>query len=84
MAIKRDVNGIVDYMLDKVEEVDARGDIDIEKQMKYEIALLKEIRQYVRVGLYHRKLLMMAPDVARDTDIVLPVGSTRKGLEGKK
>ena len=74
-TIKRDVNGIVDYLLTQVEAIDDREEIDIEKRVKYGLAYLKEARGYVGLNLQYKKLLMQAPDIARNTGIVLPVGS---------
>ena len=74
-TIKRDVNGIVDYCLDQVEEIDGREDLDIEKRVKYGLAYLKEIRGYMTLNLSYKKLLMQAPEIAKNAGIVLPIGT---------
>lgn len=85
MAIKRDVNGIVDYCLDQVEEIDSRDDLDIDKKVKYGLAYMKEVRGFVGLGLQHKKLMMQAPEIAKNTGIVLPIGSaTPKAIEDGK
>ena len=75
-GIKRDVNGIVDYCLDQVEEIDAREDLDIEKRVKYGLAYLKEVRGYVALNLGYKKLMMQAPEIAKNAGIVLPIGTS--------
>ena len=75
-TIKRDVNGIVDYCLNQVEEIDGREDLDIEKRVKYGLAYLKEVRGYVALNLGYKKLMMQAPEIAKNNGIVLPIGTS--------
>lgn len=85
MAIERNVDGIVDYCIDKVEELDERDDLDIEKKVRYGLAYLKEARGYVGMNLAHKKLTMQAPEIAKNPAIVLPLGSTKpRGVEAEK
>lgn len=73
--IDRNVNGIVDYCLSQVETIDARDDIDLEKKAKIGLAYLKEVRGFVTANLGYKKLLIQAPDIARNNGIILPVGT---------
>ena len=78
--IKRNVDGIVDYCLQKVEEIDSRDDMDAEKKAKIGLAYLKEVRGFVGANLAYKKLMVTSPDVARNTAIVLPVGTVNLSL----
>jgi len=75
--IERNVNGVVDYCISKVEEIDARDDMDVEKKAKICLAYLKQARDYTMANLQHKKLLITAPDVAKNPSIVLPVGTQK-------
>jgi hypothetical protein len=75
-TIKRNDQGIVDYCLDQVEMIDSRDDLDIEKKARYGLAYIKEARGYVSLGLENKKLMMKSPDIAKNANIVLPVGSS--------
>ena len=75
MTIERNVNGIVDYCLSKVEEIDGREDIDVEKKAKIGLAYLKEVRGFVASNLQYKKLMVAAPDIAKNPGIVLALGS---------
>ena len=77
MSIERNVNGIVDYCLEKVEEIDARDDLDIEKKAKIGLSYLKEVRGFVSANLQFKKLMTQSPDVAKNPAIVLTVGTSR-------
>lgn len=76
--IERNINGIVDYCISKVEELDQLEDVSIEKRAKLGLAYLKEARNYTLANLQHKKLLITAPDVAKNADIVLPIGTQMK------
>ena len=78
MTIERNVNGIVDYCLEKVEEIDAREDLDIDKKTKYGLAYLKELRGFASLNLGYKKLMLQAPELAKNSGIVLPIGSQPK------
>jgi hypothetical protein len=77
-TIKRNDQGIVDYCLDQVEMIDSRDDLDIEKKARYGLAYIKEARNYVSLGLQNKKLMMQSPDIAKNANIVLPVGSSKQ------
>lgn len=79
--IERTTSGLMDYCMARVEEVDARTDIDIDKKVKYGLAYIKEVRGLAGLELQYKKLAMMAPDVARDRNNVLPIGSKPKAVE---
>ena len=83
MTIKRDVNGIVDYCLSQVEAIDERHDIDIDKKVRYGLAYLKELRGFVSLGLHHKKLMIQAPNIAKDPSIVLSIGTQNPSLVQK-
>ena len=78
MTIERNINGIIDFCLNKVEEIDAREDIDLDKKAKLGqiLAYLKEIRGFASEN--HKRLLIQAPDVAKNGAIVLPIGTAKK------
>jgi hypothetical protein len=78
--IARNVNGMVDYCIDMVEEIDSRDDIDIEKKAKLGLAYLKEARGFVTANLAYKKLTAQSPDVAKNPDIILPVGTVNLTL----
>jgi hypothetical protein len=78
--IARNTNGIIDYCIDMVEEIDSRDDIDIEKKARLGLAYLKEARGFVTANLVFKKLTATSPDVAKNTSIVLPVGTVKLEL----
>jgi hypothetical protein len=81
MRIPRNANGIIDYCIAKVEQIDERDDIDIEKKATLGLAYLKEARGFVGANLAYKKLMIQAPDVARNAGIVLPIGSAATQIE---
>lgn len=78
MTIERTVDGMADFWIDKIEELDKRPDFDIEKKMKLAKAASQEVREMMRLNLSYKQLLMKSPDVARNTEIVLQLGSPKK------
>jgi hypothetical protein len=78
--IARNTNGIIDYCIDMVEEIDSRDDIDIEKKARLGLAYLKEARGFVTANLAYKKLTATSPDVAKNPAIVLPVGTVKLEL----
>jgi len=78
VTIERTVDGMADFWIDKIEELDKRPDFDIEKKMKLAKAASQEVREMMRLNLSYKQLLMKSPDVARNTEIVLQLGSPKK------
>lgn len=75
--IERNINGVVDFCIAKVEEIDGRDDMDIEKKSRMMLAFFKEVRGYMTANLAYKKLLITAPDVAKNAEIVLQVGTPK-------
>ena len=74
-SIARNTDGIIDHCLTKVEEIDDRDDIDIEKKISMSMKVLKEAREFAKLNMQHKMLMMKAPDVAKNSAIVLQLGS---------
>ena len=75
--IARTTDGIIDHCLAKVEELDQREDMDVEKKLNLELKLLKEVREAARLNMQFKTLMMRAPDVAKNAAIVLQLGSPK-------
>jgi hypothetical protein len=75
MTIARTTDGIIDHCLAKVEELDSREDMDTEKKLNLELKLLKEVREAAKLNMQYKGLLLKAPDVAKNSAIVLQLGS---------
>ena len=75
--IARTTDGIIDHCLAKVEELDQREDMDVEKKLNLELKLLKEVREAARLNMQFKVLMMRAPDVAKNAAIVLQLGSPK-------
>jgi hypothetical protein len=58
-----------------VEEIDARDDMDMEKKLGLGMKLLKEAREFAKINMQYKVLMMKAPDVAKNSAIVLQLGS---------
>ena len=79
-TIARNINGIVDFCITQVEELADTDDISLDKKAKIALGYLREARSYALLNLQHKKLLISAPDVAKNTDIVLSIGTQPAGL----
>jgi hypothetical protein len=75
MSIARNTDGIIDYCLTKVEELDTREDMDIEKKSSLGLKWLKEAREAAKLNMQYKVLMMKAPDVAKNSAIVLQLGT---------
>lgn len=73
--IEKNVNGIIDYCLQKVEEIDGKADLNVETQAKLGLAYLNMVHKFVGQNLAYKKLMIQAPDVAKNTALVLALGS---------
>jgi hypothetical protein len=74
-SIARNTDGIIDYCLSKVEEIDSRDDMDMEKKLGLGLKMLKEAREAAKLNMQYKVLMMKAPDVAKNSAIVLQLGS---------
>ena len=74
-TIKRDLDGIVDFCMEQVEKIDQRDDLDIEKRLKYQLSLLREVRGFAGMNLQFKRLVQQAPEIATNPNIVLQIGS---------
>jgi hypothetical protein len=73
--IERSVDGVVDYCIDKVEQIDERDDLDIEKKNRQVQGFLKEARAWATMNVGFKKLMIQAPDIANNRAIMMPIGS---------
>jgi len=73
--IERSVDGVVDYCIDKVEQIDERDDLDIEKKNRQVQGFLKEARAWATMNVGFKKLMIQAPDIAKNRAIMMPIGS---------
>lgn len=77
MAIKRDANGVIDFMFDQLEEIDARTDVEFEKKIRLFDTMLKHVWNAGRMNLQFKALTLRSPDIAANTSIVLPLGNAK-------
>ena len=74
--MNRDINGIIDHLLDQVEEVDKRTDIELEKKIKMTDQILRNVWKGASLNLQHKHLMLRAPDIAQNKDVTLQLGNT--------
>lgn len=72
--IKRDANGVMDFLFDKLEEVDQRTDVEFEKKIKLFDMMLKNVWAAGRLNMQYKSLMMRAPDIAKNQSMVLQLG----------
>jgi len=77
-AIRRDANGVIDFLFDKIEEVDGREDVDFEKKIKLLDTMLKHVWNAGRLNMAYKALMLRAPDIAKNKKWVLELGDTPK------
>lgn len=73
-TIKRDANGVMDFLFDKLEEVDQRTDVEFEKKIKLFDMMLKNVWAAGRLNMQYKALMMRAPDIAQNKAMVLQLG----------
>ena len=73
--MNRDINGIIDHLLDQAEEVSKRTDIELEKKIKMTDQILKNVWKGASLNLAHKTLMLRAPDIAQNKDVTLQLGS---------
>lgn len=78
MTIERNANGLVNFLIDQVEEVHANKELDIEKRTRLILGLLKQTRDFTLANLQFKKLYINSPDVAKNEAIVLSVGAVKE------
>ena len=84
MSIERNANGVMDFLFEKLEEVDQRDDMDIEKKIKSFDTMLKHVWNAGRMNLQYKSLMMKAPDIARNEGMVLQLGTNLPAIEKKE
>jgi len=80
MAIARNINGVIDYLLEQAEEIDARSYIELEKKIKMTDQIFRNVWKGAALNLQHKHLMLRAPDIAANKSAVLQLGS---GAEDK-
>jgi hypothetical protein len=73
-TIKRDANGVMDFLFDKLEEVDQRTDVEFEKKIKLFDMMLKNVWAAGRLNMQYKALMQRAPDIAQNKSMVLQLG----------
>lgn len=84
MSIQRDANGVMDFLFDKLEEVDTRDDVEFEKKIKMFDTMLKHVWNAGRLNLQYKNLMMRAPDIAKNEGLVLQLGTSPKVVSDRK
>lgn len=74
MAIEHSITGVQDFCIAKLEEYDADNDLKPEMKLKAIGTMLQHLRGFAQLDLQHRNLLIKAPQVARDRELVVPLG----------
>jgi hypothetical protein len=76
MTIKnRDINGVTDFLFDKIEEVDARTDMEFDKKLRSMDMLLKNVWKAAGMNLAYKQMMLRAPDIAQNQSVVLQLGN---------
>ena len=74
-TINRDINGVTDFLFDQLEELDNRKDIEFDKKLKNMDMVLKNIWKAAGMNLAYKQMMLRAPDIAKNRDVVLQLGS---------
>jgi hypothetical protein len=67
----RDITGVTNFLFDQLEEVDKRSDMEFEKKLKNADVILRHIWKAANLNLAYKKMLLQAPDIAQNQDLVL-------------
>lgn len=73
--IERNIQGVNDFLLDQVEKIDS-SELEIEKRVNLMTKLIAQVHKGVSLELAYKKMLIQAPDVTKNRDIVVPLGKT--------
>ncbi len=76
MSIQRDINGIIDHLLDQVDEVSKHKGLELEKKIKMTDMALRNVWKFASINLQYKKMMLLAPDIAKDKDVVLTLGKS--------
>jgi hypothetical protein len=79
-SIKRDAHGVADKFMDFMDELETRTEIEFEKRIKMFSQLAKGMCEVTRLNMGHKQMALRAPDIAKNPNIVLQLGS--KPIEG--
>ncbi len=69
--MERDITGVTNFLFDQLEEVDKRTDMEFEKKIKNVDVLLRHIWKAANANLAYKKMLLQAPDIAQNQELVL-------------
>lgn len=72
--ISRNSDGVVEFCMREAEEIKDREDLDIDKRMKHTMACLNMALQWCKLNLENKKLVMKAPEIAKNRALVLQLG----------
>ena len=78
-TIKRNTDGILDFILDKVDDIDSDTDIDIKTRVALIDKMMNHVWKAAHAAREHKKLMLRAPDIARNESIAVPLGSPQRG-----
>lgn len=74
--MNRDINGIIDHLLDEVDDLNKVKDLDREKKIRMTDMLLRNVWKGASLNLQHKKLALRAPEIAQSKEITLQLGNT--------
>jgi hypothetical protein len=79
MSINRDINGVTDFLFDQIEEVDGRKDMEFDKKLRAIDTLLKHVWKAAGANLAYKQMMLRAPDMAQNREVVLQLGNAADG-----
>ena len=82
MSIERNVDGLADHWINMMEAIDMSEDMDVEKKIKLSKSCSQEVREMAKLNLAYKAMMQKSPEIAKNTGIVLPVGTPQ--LEAAK
>ena len=78
MSIKRDANGVMDFLFDTLEKIDQREDVELKEKVKMFDVMLKNVWHAGRLNMAYKSLLLRAPDIAKNKELVLELGDRKE------
>ena len=72
--IVRSTDGVADFCISQADDIKDREDLDIDKKTKHVLAYLSMAMQYTKLNLENKKLLLKAPEIAKNRALVLQLG----------
>lgn len=76
--IEKSVDGVTDLLFGMLDEVTNHPDMDINKKCKNVDLILRNVWRGAQINIQNKRLMLQAPDIAKDVTNNLVLGSVEK------